>query len=103
MIVNLYYTPYPCQQFRGAESPISPVRTNVPKSTFETLVAGADYFLRQDGIEIEFQIFNMQLEDGKKKYKSFEYGDKIIDCYRVGASFESYNETIKSTQIHCVM
>jgi len=102
MIVNLYYTPYPCQQFAGIESPISPVRTNVPKSTFETLVAGADSFLRQDNIEVDFKIYNMQLEEGKEKYKSFYYGDRQVECYRVGASFEKYENIINNTMIHCV-
>jgi hypothetical protein len=100
MRVSLFYAPYPGQKFRGSDLTISPVRVRNPKSALPTLAAGARQELARKGIDVEFRIIDTQLADHPEEYyASFDYGPKVIDCYRYGGPFEMFDDDILQSDV----
>ena len=100
MRVTLFYAPYPGQRFRDEEQTISPVRVRNPKSALVTLAAGARAYLREWGIAAEFRIVDTQVDEADPQwYAAFDYGPRVIDCYRFGGSFESYDQEARDADI----
>lgn len=102
MRVNMYYAPYPSQQFQGEEFPLSPVRVWNPKSALVTLAAGARAYLSAWNVDVEFKLIDTQVGGDSTYYKSIAYGHRTLDCYRVGGAFESYDAQIRAAEIHAI-
>ncbi|MDO8537483.1 MAG: hypothetical protein Q7S21_01220, partial [archaeon] len=78
----------------GKEEVYSAVRTNYPKQS-QLIIAG----MLRDLCEVE--IIDMKLDDSKREelFKLISYGNGIIKCYKVGASFDSIKNKIINSDI----
>lgn len=100
MKVNLYYAPFPSQIFSGDEHPVNTERPLNPKSALVSLATGVRMNSRAMGFDCDIEIIDMQVGGNRSLYKSFAYGPRVLDCYRLGVPFESVDDKIRSGDIH---
>jgi hopanoid C-3 methylase len=100
MKINLYYAPYPSQIFEGETEPINTERPHNPKSALTTIAAGLRAYAPEFGYNCDVEIIDLQLGGQRVPYKSFEYGPRIMNCYRYGTPFEDVEEKMRTADVH---
>lgn len=100
MKIKLYYAPYPSQIFEGEEHPINTERPYNPKQALPTLATGLRTYSKTMGFECDIEIIDLMLDDRRTYYKSFQYGPKLLNCYRLGKPFEEYDHKYLEGDVH---
>jgi hopanoid C-3 methylase len=100
MKINLYYPPLTSQRFDGINIPINTERNYNPKSALLVLASSFKMLASNSGMNYEIEVIDMQLDNSLALYKSFPYGENILNCYRSGSRFTDYKDKIKEAKVH---